>query len=213
MANYYPRRPRRPAMLDPAQADAIVGDVDPALLSEAAHTTAAAVVRGGREGADDPALVARLVALVDDEGLDTIAALWSQSPPDTLPGALWRLYLLREWVRRDPRTIAERFRLGVERAEVAGAIAGVAEMPGPEEVLDVADAVLAGVYRGDLAVALERAGAFLRVLATGSALDADWIARDDETRASAVTRRASALLATAEELEAAGGLWRRGRLD
>jgi hypothetical protein len=200
-------------MLDPAQADAIVGDVDPALLSEAAHTTASAVVRGGREGADDPDLVARLVALVDDEGLDTIATLWSQSPPDTLPGALWRLYLLREWVRRDPRTIADRFRLGVHRAEVAGAIAGVAEMPGPEEVLALADAVLAGVYRGDLAVALERAGAFLRVLATGSAIDADWIGLGDEARAAAVTRRASALLTTAEELEEAGALWRRGRLD
>jgi hypothetical protein len=200
-------------MLDPAQADAIVGDVDPALLSEAAHTTASAVVQGGREGADDPELVARLVTLVDEEGLDTIAALWSQSPPDTLPGALWRLYLLREWVRRDPRLIADRFRLGVERAEVAGAIAGVAQMPGPDEVLAVADAVLAGVYRGDLAVALERAGSFLRVLATGSAIDADGIGVGDEARAAAVTRRASALLTTAEELEEAGGLWRRGRLD
>lgn len=207
-----PRRPRRPAMLDPAQADEMVGDVDPALLSEAAHTTAAAVVNHGREGAQDPELVARLVALADDEGLDTIARLWSRSPADTLPGALWRLYVLREWVRRDPRTIAERFRVGVQRAEVAGAIAGVADMPGPEEALAVADAVLAGVYRGDLAVALERAGSFLRVLATGAALDADWIAVGDEARAAAVTRRASALLATAEELEAAGALWRQGRL-
>lgn len=213
MTDDAPRRPRRPAMLDPAQADEIPGDVDPALLSEAAHVTAAAVVHGGREGSDDPDLVARLVALADDEGLDTIARLWSQSPPDTLPGALWRLYVLREWVRRDPQTIAARFRSGVRRAEVAGAIAGVADYPGPDEVLAVADAVLAGLYQGDLAVALERAGAFLRVLATGAALDADDIANDDEARAVAVTRRASALLTTAEELEAAGGLWRRGRLD
>jgi len=103
-----------------------VGDVDPALRSEAAHTTASAVLHRGRAGAEDPALVARLVALVDEEGLDTIATLWAQSPPDTLPGALWRLYLLREWVRRDPRTVAERFRLGVVRAEVSGVVAGVA---------------------------------------------------------------------------------------
>lgn len=207
------RHPRRPAMLDPLRADEIVGDVDPALVFEAAHTTAAAVVHGGRNGAADPDLVARLVALVDDEGLDAIAALWSQSPPNTLPGALWRLYLLREWVRGDPRTIAERYRLGVHRAEVAGVIAGVADTPGPDEVVALADAVLAGVYNADLAVALERAGAFLRVLATGSALDADWIADRDEARAVRVTRRASALLTTAVELELAARLWRQGRLD
>ena len=206
-------RPRRPAMLDPQQADRLVGDVDPALRSEAAHTTAAAVVHGGRLRGEDPELVARLVALVDAEGLDTVASLWSQSPPQTLPGALWRLYLLREWVRRDPRRIADRYRLGLHRAEVAGAVAGVAGTPGPDEVVDLADAVLTGVYRADLAVALERAGAFLRVLATGSALDADWIADTDQEHATHVTRRASALLTTAEELEAAAGLWRHDRLE
>jgi len=208
-----PHRPRRPAILSAAQAEAIVGDVDPALRYEAAHTTASAVLHRGRAGAEDPALVARLVALVDEEGLDTIATLWAQSPPDTLPGALWRLYLLREWVRRDPRTVAERFRLGVVRAEVSGVVAGVADSPGPDEVRDLADAVLTGVYRGDLAVALERAGAFLRVLATGAAIDADGIEVDDAHLATHVTRRASALLGTAEELEAAGALWRAGRLD
>lgn len=207
------QRPRRPAMLDPQQAHEIAGDSDPAVLSEAAHTTAAAVVNRGRAGADDPELLARLVALADDEGLDTIASLWSQSPPDTLPGALWRLYLLREWVRRDPGAIAARYRLGVQRAEVAGAVAGVADMPGPDEVVALADAVLTGVYAADLAVALERAGAFMRVMVTGAALDADWIETADEPGAVRVTRRASALLDTAEELETAARLWRAGRLD
>lgn len=206
-------RPRRPAMLDPARADEIVGDVDPALLSEAAHTTASAVVSGGRSRSEDPDVIARLVALVDDEGIDAIASLWSRSPADTLPGALWRLYLLREWVRRDPKTIAERYRLGVRRAEVAGVVAGVAGLPGPAEVVALADAVLTGVYSADVAVAFERAGSFLRVLATGAALDADWIDGTDEAHAVRVTRRASALLTTAEELEAAADLWRHDRLD
>lgn len=206
-------RPRRPAMLDPLQADELVGDVDPALLSEAAHTTAGAVVHGGRMRSEDPDLLARLVALVDEEGLDAIAALWARSPADTLPGALWRLYLLREWVRRDPRTIADRYRLGVQRAEVAGVVAGVAGLPGQAEVVALTDAVLTGVYNADLDVALERAGSFLRVLATGSALDADSIDDSDEAQAVRVTRRASALLTTAEELEVAAELWRHGRLD
>ncbi|HLT85661.1 MAG TPA: hypothetical protein VKZ83_15620 [Phototrophicaceae bacterium] len=205
------RKPRRPAMLDAQTAERIVGDVDPALRSQAAHTTAAVLVQRGRAGAEDPDLLARLVALVDTEGLDTIAELWSQSSPTTLPGALWRLYLMREWVRTDPSTIAERFSLGRQRAEVAGVIAGVVEPPGPDDVAHLADAVLAGVYEGELDVALDRAAAFFRVVATGSALDADWLS-DDEL-AGALTRRASALLRTAEELEGAAELWRAGGLD
>ncbi|UNX54533.1 hypothetical protein MF406_16850 [Georgenia sp. TF02-10] len=206
--------PRRPAMLDPVQAEAIEGDEDPATRSEVAHTTAQAIVTGGREGApDDPELVQRLVALVDTEGLDTIAALWARSPHTTLPGTLWRLYLLREWVRRDPEAVADRYRLGLERAEVAGAIAGAVDPPGPQEMTDVVDAVLSGLYDGDLAVALDRAAAFLRVLATGSALHADWIEEDDDDLAFRVTRRAGALLATADELTEAAALYRSGRLD
>src|SRR5699024_5300381 len=118
--------------------------------------------------------------------------------PSSLPGALWRLYLMREWVRTDPRTIAERFALGRHRAEVAGVIAGVVEPPGPVDVANLADAVLAGVYEGELDVALDRAAAFVRVVAPGSALDADWLS--DEDLADRLTRRAGALLRTADEL-------------
>src|SRR5690625_5117888 len=107
-------------MLSPEQAEAIVGDEDPARRSEVAHTTAQAVVSGGREGADAPDIIDRLIALVDRDGRDVVAEIWYQSPADTLPGALWRLYLLREWGSRDEDTIAERYRLGADRAEVAG---------------------------------------------------------------------------------------------
>lgn len=207
-------RPRRPAMLDPAEAEQIEGDEDPAQRSEVAHTTAQAIVSRGRaESMDDPELSERLVRLVDTEGLDAIAVLWSRSPASTLPGALWRLYLLREWVRRDPETMAHRYRSGLERAEVHGAIAGVQNPPGPDEVSQVADQILHGLYQGDFGVALDRAASFLRVLSTGSAVDADWIARDDDELADAVTRRGGALLATAEELEEAARLCRQGKLD
>src|SRR4051812_43771592 len=70
------KRPRRPAMLDPAQADEIPGGYDPALRNEVAHTTAAALVHQGRANTD-PEVVARLVQLVEREGLDVVAALWS----------------------------------------------------------------------------------------------------------------------------------------
>ncbi len=204
------RRPRRPASLDQYTAEQLPDGSDAAGRGEVAHATARALVAGGR-ASDDPAVHERLVALVEAEGLDTVAALWAGSAPGTLPGALWRMYALREWVRRDPSTIAERYRLGTQRAQVADAVAGVASPPGPAEVLAVADAVLSGVYTSDLAVALERAGAFCRVLVTGSALDADLV--DDADLAGRMTRGAAGLLRTAEELEGAARLWRADRLD
>ena len=199
-------------MLDPVQAQELPGGYDPALRNEAAHTTAAALVHQGRANTD-PEVVARLVSLVEREGLDVVAALWSESQADSLPGALWRLYVLREWVRRDPTTVADRYRLGVAAAPVHDVVAGVADTPGPADVRAVADAVLSGVYTGDLDVALERAAAFSRVLATGAAFDADHLDDVDPTGAVRVTRAASSLVRTAEELEHAAALWRAGRLE
>jgi hypothetical protein len=199
-------------MLDPREAEELPGGVDPALRSELAHTTAEAIVRGGRANAD-PELLERLVTLVDREGLEVVAALWADSPANTLPGALWRLYALREWVRRDPAIIAERYRLGLPAAQVHDVVAGVASPPGPAEVVEVLDAVLSGVYAGELDVALERGAAFCRVLATGAAFDADYVEGVDEDVADAITRRASSMVRTADELEHAAALWRAGRLE
>lgn len=197
-------------MLDQRAADELPGDLDPALRGEIAHTTAQVIVHQGR-ATEDPEVVERLIRLVEAEGLDAVAAMWADSPATTLPGTLWRLYALRTWVRRDPSAIAERYRMGVGRAEVHEVVAGVASPPGPAEVAEVLDAVLSGVFQGDLAVAIERAAAFCRVLATGAAVDADLI--DDESVAQRLTHGAAGLSRTAEELTTSAGLWRSGRLD
>jgi hypothetical protein len=206
------RKPRRPARLSPADAERIPGDIDPASRSEAAHTSAQAFVRGGR-ARPDPEIVERLVHVVEREGLDEIAALWSGSPADTLPGALWRLYLLREWVRADPTVIADRYAQGVAAVPVHDVVAGVVTPTGPREVLEVVDAVLSGVFAGDFAVALERGGAFCRVLAVGTTYDADRADFAEGDFATRMTLRASGLVRTAEELEQAAALWRAGRLE
>lgn len=206
------RRHHRPLVVDPAVADELPGELDPALRDEIAHTTANALVRHGR-ATEDPQVVARLVALVETEGLDVVAAMWADSPPDTLPGALWRLYVLREWVRRDPDTVADRYRQGVAAAPVHDVVAGVVDMPGPQDVRVVADAVLSGVYTGDLATALERAAAFCQVLATGAAFDADHLDALDPGAAARQTRGAASLVRTAEELAHAAQLWRADRLE
>lgn len=205
-------RPRRPASLDAAAADRLPGEGDPAQLVELAHTTAQMLVHRGRSS-DDPAVLARLLALVEDEGLSTVAALWSASPSDTLPGALWRLYALRTWVRSDPELVADRYRQGVAAAPVHDVVAGVASPPGAQDVVTLVDAVLTGLYRRDLDVALDRAAAFCRVVATGTAFDADHLDLADPYGAARTTTGAASLQRTAEELSAAARLWRLDRLD
>lgn len=192
-------------MLGPSALDTFGGGADPAALAEAAHATAAAIVDAGRRS-QDPEVTARLVRLVDDHGLDTIADLWAGRPARSLPGALWRLYVVREWVRRDAVGASRDYTAGAPVAQVPHVVAGVAQPPGPDEVLALADAVLTGVYTGDLDVALERAAAFCRVVAAGRALRAD-DEPDDET-ANASTRRAASLQQTAADLETAAHAWR-----
>lgn len=204
--------PRRPASLDPAVAEQIAGGVDPEEHTQAAHLTAEAVLRRGRE-TDDPATIDRLVRLVETEGLEVVAPLWSDSSPDTLPGALWRLYLLREWIQRSPVEVTERYRLGSARAEVADVVAGVPSPPTPGEVAAIADAVLAGALTSDLDVALDRAAAFYRVVATGTALEADLHDLPHGEDAERATYRASNLVRTSEELRRAARHCRAGTLE
>jgi hypothetical protein len=201
-------------MLDPRVADEIPGGMDPAVASELAHSSAGALVARARsQASQDPELVERLVTLVEAEGIEMVAALWAHAPAESLPGALWRVYALREWVRRDPHTVSERYKLGAAREQVADVVAGAVHPPGPAEMTNLADAVLSGVFAGELDVALERAGAFARILATGSALDADWLEDSEPATAAQVTRRAALLQTTAEDLSRAASKWRAGKLD
>ena len=121
-------RPRRPAMMSPAAMEAFGGTVDPLQEIEAAHQTAAVLVHAGRS-AHDPTVTARLVDLVEELGLSTVADLWAHRPARTLPGALWRLYVLREWVRRAPDEASLDYRAGVRFADVDHAVAGAADPP------------------------------------------------------------------------------------
>ena len=198
------RPPRRPALFGPAAMDAAVGGCDPALRAEAAHLTADALLQHGR-ATRDPDETRRLVALADVHGLDEVALLWADRPADTLPGTLWRIYALRAGVRQDPAGMARAYQAGRVRAQVHEVVAGAADPPGPEQLCDLADAILTGVFSGDLGVALERAAAFCRVLATGTALLADL---EVDPVAHRCTRRAADLTGTAGQLEHAARLWR-----
>jgi hypothetical protein len=157
-------RPHRPALYADltAMIDA-AGGSPPSSRAEIAAATAAVLVRAGREPGDG----ARFVALADRVGLDTLAALWQDADPVSLPGALWALYLLRQWCRSSNDEVHRLWRAGEPLAPADSVVAGVGEYADLDAVRQTADAVLAGVYQGDLAVALERAAALFRVVAAG----------------------------------------------
>jgi hypothetical protein len=204
--------PRRPAFFSPAAMESQGGTVpDPAQVTEIAHETAAVLVGTGRS-ADDPALTERLVALVDELGLSTVAELWADRPARSLPGALWRLYALREWVRRNPEEASADYAAGIRFTDVNHVVAGVAEPPGPAELQELTDAVLRGVFDGELDLALQRAAAFCRVVAAGRADRAHGTDATDREAAGRQTRRAANMLTTAEDLEAGAHLWQAGQL-
>lgn len=108
-----------------------------------------------------------MVDLADRVGLDTLAELWRMEQPSSLPGALWALYLLRRWCQSNGDDVTRLWRAGRPYAPADEVVAGVADDADPAAIEELADAVLRGAYHGDFAVALERAAAFFRVIATG----------------------------------------------
>ena len=158
-------RPMLPgAELFEAQVDAR----DPAELIAAGHRVAIALVRGPRDASDE-AMVERVLHLADTEGLGTIAELWSHAPADTVAGSLWRLYLLRDWVHRQPDVAAREFAAGKVHAPVREVLAGVVDPPSPADVLTLVDAVVRGILGDDFDVALDRAAAFAHIVGVGRA--------------------------------------------
>jgi hypothetical protein len=197
------RNHRRPAFFSPSALEAHGPAYDPTEQIHVAHETALALVHAGRAAAD-PAVTQKLVALVDDIGLSTLAELWSQRPARSLPGALWRLYVLREWVQRSPDEASREYAAGIRFTGPNHAVAGAAEPPGPQEMSRVIDEVLRGVFEGDLAVALERGAAFCRVVSAG---------RADISSGDATAQQAANMFVMADDLSACARLWRADALD
>ncbi len=150
----------------------------------------------------------RFVELADRVGLDTLAELWRDSDPQTLPGALWVLYVLRQWCRSSPEEVALLWRAGAPYAPADAVVAGMGEPVDVTAVRRLSDDVLTGAYRGELDVALERAAAVFRVVAAGR--------REgpcpDAERATAL-EMAERNDRTADALAAAARRWRRGELS
>lgn len=197
---------RRPAPLFASVAEAIPGEPDPATSSDLAHDSARALLDGVFHSSD-PEVVERVVALAAEDGLTDLAALWSGAPATSLPGALWRLYVLHTWSQNSGDDVVRRYRAGSRTVPGLRYLSGFAEPPDVQQVHRSMDEILRGAFTGDLGMALRRAGAVAMIVAHGTAHLADEDPDDDRTR------QAERLLSTGEELTAAGRHAEAGLLD
>ena len=146
---------------------------------------------------------------------------------------LWRLYLLRTWMRRRRDAIARLWRLGEPIVTSASAIAGVDAAPTEEDIARTADSILAGAFRGNFAVALDRAATFVEVVVAGLRIQAQRLnahakamadpdrsavgttedIRAAHTKAAQLLHTAANLHTTADDLRTGAHLWRRSRLE
>jgi hypothetical protein len=183
--------------------------MDPAEKAALASETARVLLNRGNDAQSDE-LVTRLVRFADDHGLDTLAELWASATPLSLPGALWRLYLVRAVIRHNPEDARILFQRGVDDLPtIDQVVAGAPDPVSADGLAILVDDILRGVFRGELAEALERASAVARAVSAG-AISLAWGAGDD---AAYLTSRSLNWSVIADELKATARLARSGSLS
>jgi hypothetical protein len=186
----------------------VEGDVDPVVRLQLATDTAQALLSRVRAGAD-PEVVERILALAREDGIDTVAELWSHARPHSLPGALWRVNLLHALVTQRADEAAALYQHGADALHTAApVVAGVPAPASPEELRSLSETILRGVFSGDFALALDRAAAFAVVTAAGAVESANADEATHPERARERTRLAAALTDLAGDLRVCARLWR-----
>jgi hypothetical protein len=204
----------KPVRMSTSRMEAAITDptelvMDPADVSAIAHATASALLSRGQTS-EDVQVREALVRFADEHGLDTLADLWSRAHPLSLPGALWRLYLVRAVVHHNPHDTAQLFQKGVDGLDTIDAlVAGAPDPLSAEDFSDVLDDILMGAFDGELAHALERAAA----VATAVSAGAISLALSDDREASYLTSRSLKWSVIAQELEGCASRARKGTLS
>lgn len=182
--------------------------MDPALQLQLAHDTATALVSRVKQDGDAEVL-RRLLAYSREHGLGELAELWSSAPAHSLPGALWRMYVVHASIVADPEIAAHAYQRGTENLDtIDEVVAGARQPTGPDDIRELADEILGGAFTGDLSVALDRAAAYCRIEANGVTT----LVAGTEIGTSALLERAATLADFAEDLRATATLARKGSL-
>jgi hypothetical protein len=203
----------KPTQFSGSKFETFMGGEDPAHVNRVAHETAHALLSRVRED-PSPEVIDRLITFTDENGIDAIAELWARSSAKSLPGALWRIYLIRLLIRQDPEGTSFFYQRGTEVATtIDPVVAGASAPTGPAEIIELADRILRGLFEGDFAVALDRAAAFCRVAALGCTSVADDLDVTEPARSTELTTRALRFSKTALELTSCARLWRSDSLE
>ncbi|MCD4557565.1 hypothetical protein [Schaalia sp. lx-100] len=206
------RRPRRPAILTPAQTESLVGDIDPAQESALAHACAWAILNVS-DSTFGPEVIQRLHEVIATEGVDIIAHIWARSPEFTLPGALWRSYLFHEWCVRDLHVVTRLYELGLQEYDL-GEYETRHSAGSLNALLNELEHLFAGqLTDDDLENLLLWTSSVMRIIAAGNNPEGSWIEDITDPLAYPVTLRSHALVRTAEELERSAQEAAHGRLE
>lgn len=201
-------RPRRPAPLEPHIFDRFEGGTDPALTLQLAHDTASALVHRVKES-DDPAVLQRVIDYAINNGVGELAELWAHAPAHSLPGALWRLYVVHASIVGDALFAASAHERGVQLASGADAVvAGAGQPTTPADIQRLAHDILSGAFTGEIGDALDRAAAYCRIQSRGITE----IVGQSELGNSALLQRALTLTDFASDFAASAKLDRQGQL-
>lgn len=214
-------RPSRPAQIDPAMLAQIEGGADPQIINEISHTSAAVLLNRVHK-TQSQEIVERVLNLVENEGIDVIADLWSSCEAESLPGMLYRLYLLRMSLRTQRESYAEYWHIGEPETTSASAITGIDETPTGEDIARLADSILSGAFTGDFAIALHRASAFTSIISRGMHKYAEKLSNNTKNYQSSNknTQKIAKILHISANLHTlscnfknGAALWKAGKLD
>ncbi|MBP3222551.1 MAG: hypothetical protein J6M18_01300 [Actinomycetaceae bacterium] len=207
-------RPRRPAQMTDEQIDSLPGDNDVAYNSELAHSSAQALVPMGRNRIEyDETVRSRILNIAKVEGVDVLAQLWTNSPADTLPGILWRGFLLTQWIERDYAVVTARFLRGKEKEDQCGELSvDVSSYRDilPEDIAQEWRAVFSGSYDEHFDVLLSKT-AYVTFMCALS--DVTWIENDADILSTYVTRRSKAMAHVSRDFYHASRLVIDGELE
>ncbi|MGO2655233.1 MAG: DNA-directed RNA polymerase subunit beta [Pseudoclavibacter sp.] len=207
------REHHRPVLFGDGEFERIEGAADPAAVYRLAHETARTLMARAR-GMDDENVLKRLSHYTDEHGVETITELWATASAESLPGMLWRIYLLRSLIMASTEEVTALYDLGARRLSTADPI--VTGLDTPAQVLEVqrlSERILRGVFSGDFHLALMQAAAFCSVLAAGCLAHVDVIELTEPDAAARLTRQAGTLTDMVVVFRRGAVLWTQDALD